>query len=137
LVSRREKGAVIHDHEVVAKRALKMALEGKVIAMDGKEIELKADDGTKYSEVVDVNLGDIEPLIALPHSPDNVKTVSEVEGTPVDQVCIGSCTNSSLRDLKTVAALLKGKKLVIASVSPFARFKTGFGESGCKRRTRL
>jgi aconitate hydratase len=56
-------------------------------------------------------LGEVEPLIALPHSPDNVKTVSEVEGTSVDQVCIGSCTNSSLRDLKTVAALLKGKKV--------------------------
>jgi aconitate hydratase len=74
-------------------------------------IELKADDGARYSEVLDVNLGEVEPLIALPHSPDNVKTVREVEGTPVDQICIGSCTNSSLRDLKTVATLLKGKKI--------------------------
>jgi aconitate hydratase len=84
-------------------------------------IELKADDSAKYSEVVDVNLGEVEPLIALPHSPDDVKTVSEVEGTPVDQVCIGSCTNSSLRDLKTVAALLKGKKIsdrVSLTISP-------------------
>jgi aconitate hydratase len=63
-------------------------------------------------------------LIALPHSPDNVKTVSEVEGTPVDQVCIGSCTNSSLRDLKMVAALLKGKKIndnVSLTISPGSR----------------
>jgi aconitate hydratase len=74
-------------------------------------IPLKADEGASYSEVLDVNLGKIEPLIALPHSPDNVKAVSEVEGTPVNQVCIGSCTNSSLRDLKMVAALLKGKKV--------------------------
>ena len=74
-------------------------------------IELKADDGANYSEVLDLDLGEIEPLIALPHSPDNVKAVSEVEGTPVDQVCIGSCTNSSLHDLKTVAALLKSKKI--------------------------
>ena len=74
-------------------------------------IELKADDSAKYSEVLEVNLGEVEPLIALPHSPDNVKAVSDVEGTPVDQVCIGSCTNSSLRDLKLVAALLKGKKV--------------------------
>jgi aconitate hydratase len=84
-------------------------------------IELKADDSAKYSEVVDVNLGEVEPLIAMPHSPDNVKTVSEVKGTPVDQVCIGSCTNSSLRDLKTVAALLKGKKIsdrVSLTISP-------------------
>jgi aconitate hydratase len=74
-------------------------------------IELVADDDANYDEVLDVNLGEVEPLIALPHSPDNVKVVNEVEGTHVDQVCIGSCTNSSLRDLKTVAALLKGKKI--------------------------
>jgi aconitate hydratase len=87
-------------------------------------IELKADDDAEYSEVVDVNLREVEPLIALPHSPDNVKTVHEVEGTPVDQVCIGSCTNSSLRDLKTVAALLKGKKIsdrVSLTISPGSR----------------
>jgi aconitate hydratase len=84
-------------------------------------VELKADEGAKYSEVLDVNLGEVEPLIALPHIPDNVKKVSDVEGTPVDQVCIGSCTNSSLRDLKTVAALLKGKKIsdrVSFTISP-------------------
>ena len=87
-------------------------------------VELKADNGATYGEVLDVNLGEVEPLIALPHSPDNVKAVSEVEGTPVDQVCIGSCTNSSLRDLKTVAALLKGKKIsdrVSLTISPGSR----------------
>ena len=87
-------------------------------------IELKTDETAKYSEVLDVNLGDVEPLIALPHSPDNVKTVSEVEGTLVDQVCIGSCTNSSLSDLKMVAALLKGKKVsdhVSLTISPGSR----------------
>jgi aconitate hydratase len=91
---------------------------------DDQWVALKADDGAQYSEVLDVNLGDVEPLIALPHSPGNVKTVSEVEGTPVDQVCIGSCTNSSLRDLKTVAALLKGKKIsdrVSLTISPGSR----------------
>jgi len=87
-------------------------------------IELKADDGARYNEALEVNLGTVEPLIALPHSPDNVKAVSEVEGTPVDQVCIGSCTNSSLRDLKMVAALLKGKKIsdsVSLTISPGSR----------------
>jgi aconitate hydratase len=87
-------------------------------------VGLKADDGVKYSEVLEINLKEIEPLIALPHSPDNVKTVSEVEGTPVDQVCVGSCTNSSLRDLKMVAALLKGKKIndnVSLTISPGSR----------------
>ena len=87
-------------------------------------IELRADDGVRYSEVLEVNLKEVEPLIALPHSPDNVKTVSEIEGTPVDQVCIGSCTNSSLRDLKMVAALLKDKKInnnVSLTISPGSR----------------
>ncbi len=86
--------------------------------------ELKADDNAQYSEVLELNLAKVEPLIALPHSPDNVKPVSEVEGTPVDQVCIGSCTNSSLRDLKIVSALLKGKKIsdnVSLTVSPGSR----------------
>lgn len=73
--------------------------------------ELKADQDAQYSEEISLNLNEVEPLIALPHSPDNVVKVSEVEGTPVDQVCIGSCTNSSLRDLKIVSALLKGKKV--------------------------
>ncbi len=97
------------------------------LSSQGREdqwIELKADDDAEYSEVVDVNLGEVEPLMALPHSPDNVKTVRDVEGTPVDQVCIGSCTNSSFRDLKTVAALLKGKKIsarVSLTISPGSR----------------
>ncbi|MGD0407081.1 MAG: aconitate hydratase [Candidatus Bathyarchaeia archaeon] len=86
--------------------------------------ELKADDAVKYSEILDIDLKTVEPLIALPHSPDNVKPVTEVEGTPVDQVCIGSCTNSSLRDLKIVSALLKGKKIsdnVSLTISPGSR----------------
>ncbi len=73
--------------------------------------KLEADEGAKYAETIDIDLSKVEPLIALPHSPDNVKAISELEGTPVDQVCIGSCTNSSLRDLKIVSALLKGKKV--------------------------
>lgn len=74
-------------------------------------VELKADEGATYDENIEINLSELEPLIALPHSPDAVKKVSEVEGLPVDQVCIGSCTNSSLRDLKIVSALLRGKKV--------------------------
>jgi aconitate hydratase len=84
------------------------------LAAQGREnqwSELKADTGTDYNEILDIDLGTVEPLLAMPHSPDNVKPVSELEGTPVDQVCIGSCTNSSLRDLKIVSALLKGKKV--------------------------
>lgn len=87
-------------------------------------IELKTDDDVKYREVIEIDLNKVEPLIALPHSPDNVKPVGEVEGAIVDQVCIGSCTNSSLRDLKIVSALLKGKKIsdnVSLTVSPGSR----------------
>jgi len=87
-------------------------------------LELKADEGANYDEKLKLNLEKLEPSIALPHSPDNVRRVSEVEGTPVDQVCIGSCTNSSLRDLKMVAALLKGRKIsdeVSLTISPGSR----------------
>ena len=85
---------------------------------------LEADNSVSYSDSFEINLSEIEPLIALPHSPDKVKAVSEVEGTPVDQVCIGSCTNSSLRDLKIVASLLKDKKIndnVSLTISPGSR----------------
>jgi aconitate hydratase len=87
-------------------------------------ISLEADEGSSYSEIISIDLSKVEPMISLPHSPDNVKAVQEVEGTPVDQVCIGSCTNSSLRDLKMVAAMLKGKKLnenVSLTISPGSR----------------
>lgn len=87
-------------------------------------IELKADNHAVYNEILEVNLEEVEPLVALPHSPDKVKAVTEVEGKSVDQVCVGSCTNSSLRDLKIVAALLKGKKIsdnVSLTISPGSR----------------
>ncbi len=85
----------------------KAFLEGQ--ARGNQWMELKADEGAAYAETLDIDLSKVEPLIALPHSPDNVKAVADLEGTPVDQVCIGSCTNSSLRDLKIVSALLRGK----------------------------
>ncbi|MEW6584136.1 MAG: aconitate hydratase [Nitrospirota bacterium] len=70
--------------------------------------ELKADRGAKYSEVIEVDLGSVEPMIARPHSPDNVVPVKELAGTKINQVCIGSCTNSSYQILRTVASILKG-----------------------------
>ena len=87
-------------------------------------VPLEADADAAYSEAIDIDLSKVTPMIALPNSPDNVKAVSEVEGKTVDQVCIGSCTNSSLRDLKMVAALLKGKKIsdhVSLTISPGSR----------------
>lgn len=71
-------------------------------------IELKADKNAEYSEIIDLVLGSIEPMIAQPHSPDNVVTIKSLSGTKVDQVCIGSCTNSSYQSMKAVASVLKG-----------------------------
>ncbi len=70
---------------------------------------LSADADAVYDEEVTIALDEIQPLVACPHSPDNIKTVHEIEGLAVDQVAIGSCTNSSYTDMMTVAALLKGK----------------------------
>ena len=71
--------------------------------------ELKADDDAVYDETVDIDLGAIVPMAACPHSPDNVKTVAEIGKLKIDQVCIGSCTNSSFMDMMKVAYILKGK----------------------------
>lgn len=71
--------------------------------------ELKADDDTVYDEQIDIDLSQLVPLAACPHSPDNVKSVNEIGKLKIDQVCIGSCTNSSYVDMMKVAHILKGK----------------------------
>ena len=84
-------------------------------------VELSSDADAVYDKVIDINLSELKPLIACPHSPDNVVTVESLKGTRVDQVCIGSCTNSSLLDMLKVAAILKGKIIspfVSLSISP-------------------
>lgn len=91
---------------------------------EGDYIPLESDSDAHYDKIIDINMSELEPLIACPHSPDNVVTVASLKGTKVDQVCIGSCTNSSLLDMLKVAALLKGKKInenVSLSVSPGSR----------------
>lgn len=88
---------------------------------EGDWIELKADEDAVYDDVIDIDLGDIVPLVAKPHSPDNVDTIENIKGLKVDQVAIGSCTNSSYTDLMKVANILKGKKVhpdVSLSISP-------------------
>lgn len=91
---------------------------------EGREADftpLASDADAVYDKVIDINLSELKPLIACPHSPDNVVTVEGLKGTKVDQVCIGSCTNSSLYDMLKVAALLKGKTIspdVSLSISP-------------------
>ncbi len=83
--------------------------------------ELKADDDAKYEKIIDVDLSKLEPMAAMPHMPDKVKTVNEIGAIKIDQVCIGSCTNSSLMDMLKVAAILKGKTVhpdVSLSIAP-------------------
>ncbi len=82
---------------------------------------LAPDSDAVYDAEYTVNLSELKPLAACPHSPDNVKSVAELSGMKIDQVCIGSCTNSSLSDMLTVAAMLKGKTVhpdVSLSISP-------------------
>ncbi|MCD7827576.1 MAG: aconitate hydratase [Clostridiales bacterium] len=84
-------------------------------------IELKADDDAVYDAVIDINLSELVPLAAMPHMPDNVKSVDEIGNIKIDQVCIGSCTNSSMLDMLKVAYILKGKKVapnVSLSIAP-------------------
>ena len=74
-------------------------------------IPLSSDPDAVYDRIIDIDLSELEPLMACPHSPDNIKRASELSHVKVNQVCIGSCTNSSLRDMLRVAAILKGKKI--------------------------
>ncbi|MBU2733828.1 aconitate hydratase [Acidithiobacillus ferridurans] len=95
------------------------AVTRRYLAAQGRDAswsEWVADADARYDEVLEIDLDQLEPLIACPHSPDNVRKVREVAGTPVAQVAIGSCTNSSYTDLMTVASMLKGK-VVAAGVS--------------------
>ena len=94
------------------------------LAAQGREedyIPLASDPDAEYDRIIDIDLSTLEPMIACPHSPDNVVKVSSLKDVKVDQVCIGSCTNSSLMDLLKVATMLKGKTVhpsVSMSVSP-------------------
>ena len=84
-------------------------------------IPLASDPDAEYDRIIPIDLSSLKPMIACPHSPDNVVAVDSLAGTKVDQVCIGSCTNSSLQDMLKVAAVLKGKTIapgVSLSISP-------------------
>lgn len=99
----------------------------KYLKMQGREDvwqPLKASANAQYDETVEIDLSSLEPMVARPHSPDNVCKVREIQGTMVHQVCIGSCTNSSYHDLMVAAAMLKGKKVhpdVSLTISPGSR----------------
>ena len=85
---------------------------------------LESDPDAAYDKIIEMDLNTLRPLVACPHSPDNIAAAADKTDTPVSQVCIGSCTNSSLRDMLRVAAILKGKKIadtVSLSISPGSR----------------
>ncbi|MDE5600656.1 MAG: aconitate hydratase, partial [Oscillospiraceae bacterium] len=96
----------------------------KFLKAQGREsdwIALYADEDAVYDEIINIDLDSLTPMIACPHSPDNVKSVDEVGNLKIDQVCIGSCTNSSITDMMKVAYILKGKKIhpnVSLSIAP-------------------
>ena len=100
------------------------SVTGKFLAAQGRAedfSEISADADAVYDEVYDIDLSALSPLAACPHSPDNIKSAAELSGMKINQVCIGSCTNSSLLDMLTVAAMLKGKTVhpdVSLSISP-------------------
>lgn len=86
--------------------------------------ELIPEENAEYDEIIEINLDEVEPMVALPHSPGNVKKVSEIAGISVQQVAIGSCTNSSLRDLEIVAKAIQGKTVsdkLHMTISPGSR----------------
>ena len=97
------------------------------LAAQGREadfIPLESDPDAEYDRIIPIDLSELKPMIACPHSPDNVVEVSTLKDVKVDQVCIGSCTNSSLVDMLKVAAILKGKTIapgVNLSISPGSR----------------
>ena len=96
----------------------------KAQAREDKWLELAPDPDAFYDQTIEVDLDKLEPLVACPHSPDNVVPVKKLEGRPVDQVIIGSCTNSSLKDLLTVASILRNKKVhpdVSLAIAPGSR----------------
>lgn len=93
----------------------------KAQGRSGDWVELLPDGDAKYDEIIEINLSELDPLAAKPHSPDNVEAVKSIGPIKVNQVCIGSCTNSSLMDMLRVAAILRGNKVhpnVSLSIAP-------------------
>jgi aconitate hydratase len=91
---------------------------------EGDWSELLADPDAEYAEVIEIDLASLQPMVAQPHMPDEVTPIADIAGLAVDQVCIGSCTNSSLKDLMTVAAIVKGRTVHEATslvISPGSR----------------
>lgn len=108
---------------VLSNMAVEMGAKAGLIEPDQKTLDyvkartdkpfnpVKSDPEAEYEKVVDVDVSDLEPQVAVPHQVDNIKPVTEIEGTEVNQAFIGSCTNGRLEDLQSAAQILKGKKI--------------------------
>ncbi len=130
-------GLSVYERATITNMGAELGATSSVFPSDEKTLEflraqhreacfeaLTADEGAEYDAAMEINLSELNPLIALPHSPDNVKPVSALPKIKVDQVCIGSCTNSSYADMMRVAQALKGKRIhpgVSLAVSPGSR----------------
>ena len=108
---------------VLCNMAVEMGAKAGIIEPDKKTLDyvnartdkpftpVKSDPDAEYERVVDVDVSDLEPQVAVPHQVDNIKPVTEIEGTEINQAFIGSCTNGRLEDLQSAAQVLKGKKI--------------------------
>ncbi len=113
----------VSDRMVLCNMAIEMGGKTGLVEPDKKTLDyvnarsrksyevLKGDSDAASLQIMDINVSDLEPQIACPHNVDNVKGISEVEGTPIDQVFLGSCTNGRIQDLRDAAKILKGKKV--------------------------
>ncbi|SCG86776.1 homoaconitase large subunit [Methanobacterium congolense] len=113
----------VSDRMVLCNMAIEMGGKTGLVEPDQKTFDylkgrttksyevMKTDEDADSLEIMDIDVNDLEPQIACPHHVDNVKPVSEVEGTHIDQVFLGSCTNGRLSDLRTAAKILKGKRV--------------------------
>ena len=117
------KNLTVDGRMVLCNMAVEMGAKAGIIEPDQKTLDyvkartdkpfnvVKSDKDATYERVVDVDVSDLAPQVAVPHSVDNIKPVSEIEGTEVNQAFIGSCTNGRLEDLQSAAQILKGKKI--------------------------
>lgn len=117
------RGLTIDGRMVLCNMAVEMGAKAGIIEPDQKTLDyvkartdkpfnpVKSDPDATYERVVDVDVSDLEPQVAVPHQVDNIKPVSEVAGTEVNQAFIGSCTNGRLEDLQSAAQVIKGKKI--------------------------
>ena len=111
------------DRFTIANMAIEAGGKNGIFPVDEKTMEYikgrfkrepkvyEADDDAEYESVVEINLSELKPTVAMPHLPSNTKTVDEVAGLHIDQVVIGSCTNGRMDDMRSAAAILKGKKV--------------------------